>query len=467
MLTLDWLALSLYFVLILIVGVQTVRRVKSSSDFAVASNRIIWPVMFATLAASFLGGGASLGRAGESFVNGYAFMFAASAFPIQTIFVGYFIAPRLKRYAGAQTVGDVMAEHYGSMARLLTGLISIVFCAAILGAQALAIGTIASIALGISVTTGILVGMGFVLVYSTVGGMWAVVQTDILQFLMLGVFLPVTLIIGITHVGGPAELVSQIPSGHFSVFGNYTLLGFLTVFLSFGLGEALVPPYAQRAYSSPDAANARKGYTSAGLFGLLFYFVTASLGLVALVLFPDIQSDAALPTLVKNILPIGLTGLVLAALLAVVMSTADSYLNSTAVVFVKDLYLPFVDSNISERGRLWMERGVTLIVGVAAIVFALYVPSIVDALLYSYALWAPTIIIPLVLAVVWGFRGRAAAVGALLAGLTVTAIWTWILGEPFGVTGLIAGLVANVSAFFAAYLIFNRGSRRVQPPASD
>lgn len=464
--TLDWLTLTLYFILICVVGFQTIRRVKNSDDFAVAGNRIIWPVMFATLAASFLGGGASLGRAGESFANGYAFMFAASAFPIQTILVGYFIAPRLKRYAGAQTVGDVMAEHYGSGARLLTGLISVVFCAAILGAQALAIGTIFSAILGISVTTGILVGMGIVLIYSSVGGMWAVVQTDILQFLMLGVFLPVALIIGITQVGGPAELASQIPSGHFSVVGNYTLLGFITVFLSFGLGEALVPPYAQRAYSSPDPASARKGYTAAGLFGLLFYFVTASLGLVALVLFPDIQSDAALPTIVKNILPIGLTGVAVAALLAVVMSTADSYLNSTAVVFVKDLYQPFINPDLNDRNRLWLERGVTLAVGIAATIFALYVPSIVDALLYSYALWAPTIIIPLILAVVWGFRGSRAAVSALIAGLAATAIWTWVLGEPLGVTGLVAGLVANVTAFLVAYLIFDRGSRRIQPPLS-
>lgn len=459
MAALDWGTLVLYFILVLFIGWQTIRRVTTSSDFAVAGNRIIWPVMFATLAASFLGGGAALGRAGQSFSDGYVFLFAASAFPIQTILVGYFIAPRLKRYRDAQTVGDVMDEHYGQAARLLTGIISVVFCAAILGAQALAIGTVFNAILGVSITVGILIGMGLVLLYSTAGGMWAVIQTDVLQFVMLGIFLPLAMILGVMSVGGPAELVAQIPDTHFSVFGTYTVLAFVTIFLAFGLGETLVPPYAQRAYATPDAANARKGYTAAGFFGFFFYFVTATLGLIALVLFPDIGQDAALPTIVREILPVGITGLVLAALLAVVMSTADSYLNSTAVVFVKDIYLPFINPELNESRRLWLERAVNFIVGAAAIIFALYVPTIVDALLYSYALWAPTIIIPLVLAVMWGFRSGKAAVSAIVAGLAVTSIWTWGLNEPFGVTGLIAGLTANLLAFFIVYAIYDRGSR--------
>jgi SSS family solute:Na+ symporter len=121
-------------------------------------------------------------------------------------------------------------------------------------------------------------------------------------------------------------------------------------------------------------------------------------------------------------MPIGLVGLLVAALLAVVMSTASSYLNSIAVVFTKDIYLPFVNPRLSRHGRLWTERALSVVVGVAATVFAVTVPSIVDALLYSYSLWAPTVIIPLLAAVLFGVRSRPAALSAIVVGGAVTAV---------------------------------------------
>src|SRR5918992_833441 len=438
----DWVFLGLYFALLIVIGLQTIRRIETPEDFAVAGNRIIWPAFFGSLAASFLGGGSSLGNAGETFKDGYVYMFAFFAFAVQTVLVGYFVAPRLKRYANAQTVGDIMENHCGSTARLLTGILSVAVCAGILGAQALAVGTIFNTILGVSTTLGILIGMSIVVLYSAFGGVWAVIQTDMLQFVFLGVFLPLTLIIGLIRVGGPAELMASVPDAHLSFMGTWTTGLFASVFLAFLLGETLVPPYTQRAFSTPDPANARKGYVMSGVFAFFFFFVSASIGLVGLALYPNIAPDQAVPTVVKNVVPVGLVGLVVAALLAVVMSTASSYLNSIAVVFVKDIYLPFINPNLS----------------------AVSVPSIVDALLYSYALWAPTVIIPLILAVMWGFRSKPAALSAIVAGGGVAAVWTWVLNEPFGITGLVAGLVANVVVFAVVYKVVG-GERRSVPVA--
>lgn len=464
MTVIDWVMLCVYFALLVLIGVQTLRRVRTADDFAVAGNRIIWPVFFGSLAASFLGGGASLGNAGSTFTDGYVYLFAFFAFAIQTLLVGAFVAPRLKRYVGAHTVGDVMEHHYGRPARLLTGLLSLGLCAGILGAQALAIGTVVNATLDLPTVPSILIGMGIVVLYSTFGGAWAVIQTDMLQFVFLGVFLPVTLLIGLGKVGGPAQLVASVPHDHLSLGGTWTLGAFVSVFLAFLLGETLVPPYSQRTFSTPDSKHARRGFMLSGVFAFGFFFVTSSLGLVALALYPDITPDQALPTIVTRLVPAGLTGLVVAALLAVVMSTASSYLNSIAVVFVKDVYQPFIKPDVGERQRLWMERSLSLVVGAAATVFAVSVPSIVDALLYSYSLWAPTIIIPLLAAVMLGVRGTRPAVAAILAGGTVTAVWTWALGEPFGVSGLVAGVSTNL-VVFALTALATRGQTpaRVAP----
>lgn len=453
---LDWTMLVVYFALLIVIGVQTIRRVRTSDDFAVAGNRIIWPVFFGSLAAAFLGGGSSLGNAGAVFRDGYSYMFAYFAFGVQFVLVGWFVAPRLKRYLGAHTVGDVMEAHYGKASRLVTGLLSLGLCAGILGAQALAIGTVVHATLNLPTVPSIIVGMGVVVLYSTFGGAWAVIQTDMMQFVFLGLFLPVTLLIALREVGGPGELVAALPAEHFTLTGPYSVVAFAGLFVAFLLGEALVPPYTQRTFATPDARNARTGMVLSGFFALLFYFVTATLGLVALVLFPGIEADQALPTIVLRLLPAGLVGLLVAALLAVVMSTASSYLNSIAVVFVKDIYLPLTKREIGARRRVWLERMLSLGVGVVAIVFAISVPSIVDALLYSYSLWAPTVVVPLLFAVLAKSRCGPAALAAIAAGGSTTAIWTWVLDEPYGVNGTVVGVAANLVAFGVVSLVAGR-----------
>lgn len=459
MVALDWIAVSVYLAILALITWQSLKRVSGPEDFALAGRRLTAPVLFATMAASLLGGGSGVGTAGETFSSGYVYMLAAFSLPLQTLLVGYFVAPRLNSYRSAQTVGDVMGHHYGSAVRLLSGVLSVCLCAGVLGGQVLAVGVIFNSLLGVSVTAGILLGMGVVLVYSTVGGMWAVVQTDVLQFVLLAIFIPVTLVVAVNEIGGAAVLVESVPSAHLTVSGDWSLALFASTFVAILLGETLAPPYTQRAFTTPNPQGARRAFVASGLFAFGFFFLTATVGLVALVEFPDISPDAAMSTVVSDVLPAGIRGLILVALVAVIMSTCDSFLNSTAVVFVRDIYEPFIHPGVSAATSLTVQRLATLVVGAAAIAFALSATSIIDLFLNIYSLWAPTIVLPLVLAVVWGFSSKPAALAAIVGGAATTAVWTWVLDEPFGFTGLPAGVVANLLAFFGVYLLFDRGAR--------
>ena len=242
------------------------------------------------------------------------------------------------------------SEHYGSAARLVTGVLSILLCAGILGAQALAIGTVVNATLDLPTVPSVIIGMGVVVLYSSFGGAWAVIQTDMLQFVFLGVFLPVTLVLALGAVGGPAALLAALPEAHLT-FGGYGVAVFIRLFVRLLLGETLVPPYAQRTFSTPDTRHARIGFALSGGFAFLFYFIAASIGLVALVLYPEHRAGPGATDVVMNLLPAGLIGLVVAALLAVVMSTASSYLNSIAVVLSKDIYQPLHQRAACPRRR--------------------------------------------------------------------------------------------------------------------
>lgn len=220
-----------------------------------------------------------------------------------------------------------------------------------------------------------------------------------------------------------------------------------------------MPPYTQRAFAARTPQDSRRGFLVAGIFSLGFYFVTASIGLVATVLYPKATPDQALPTVVSELLPMGLSGIVLAALFAVVMSTADSYLNATAVCFTKDIYVSFIHRDAGARLLLTVQRLVTVLVGVAAAFFALAAPSIIDALLISYDLWAPTVVAPLILGVVWGYRSGVAGVLAIVAGGAAMGTWRWVLHEPYGVSALIVGVAVNIVVYGLAYILDPRAGR--------
>lgn len=452
----DLIIVGLYFLVVLFIGFQTARRIKNADDFSVAGRRLIWPVVFSTLAATFLGGGATLGRAGESYEVGYAFMVAAIAFPVQTVITGWFVAPRLNSYTKSVTIGDVFDLHSGKAARLIVGVLGLLVTVGILGAQGLALGSIFQVVFGIDSTLGIVIGMGIVLVYSTAGGMWADVQTDVFQFVLLGLFLPVALLVGVFRAGGPTDLIERIPDTHLDFFGAYGFWEFAAIFVAFALGEALIPPYAQRALAAQNPLSARKGYARAGAFGLVFYFVSASLGIVALVFYPNIRPDDAIPTIIIDMLPVGIAGLVAASLVAVIMSTADSLLNSASVILSNDLVKGFIAPNISGRNLLWVERSSNFLIGFGALLFALNAETIVDALMLTYGLWGPTVVAPFVFAVMSKRRAPVAIVASMLTGATVAIVWTFVLGAPNDINAIIVALPVNIAVLACTYMFIDR-----------
>ena len=155
---------------------------RNLSQFSVAHRSYGSLIVFATLSASFIGGGFSMGNAEKVFRFGIANIVALWGFSLKEILVARLIAPRMARFPGAISAGDVMATAYGKPGQVVTGLFSVVLCAGIVGAQVGAIGHITRVFLGISPIYGILVGCGIVIAYSTVGGMRAVVLTDVIQF---------------------------------------------------------------------------------------------------------------------------------------------------------------------------------------------------------------------------------------------------------------------------------------------
>ena len=405
-------------------------------------------VIFATLSASFIGGGFSMGNAEKVFLVGISNIVALWGFSIKEILVARYIAPQMMRYPNAISVGDIMDEHYGKGARLFSGVFSLALCAGILGAQIGAMGYVFNLFLDVDRVWGVLIGCGIVIAYSTVGGMRSVVWTDIIQFIVLAFGIPMTLYFGLQHVGGWQAMQNNLPATHFTLPTEpLAVIALLSLFMTFMLGETLVPPYLQRLLIGKSSKDVIRGSLLSGLFSIPFFAITGLIGLVALAMQPSLDANLAMPYVIQQAVPPILQGIVAAAIVSIIMSSADSFLNSASIAFSNDIVRPLRKTPLTATVELMLARVVTLLVGIASMVFALSIDSVIDILIYAYNFWAPTVLVPLTMAILGCYVSRKRFIAGAVAGIGSAIVWNAVLQQPWQIDALVVGFFANLIAF--------------------
>ncbi|MCD6234392.1 MAG: sodium:solute symporter family protein [Candidatus Marinimicrobia bacterium] len=452
----DLVIITLYLVGILLFGLWYGRGIKDLGDYAVAGKAYSAPIIFATLSASFIGGGFSMGNAEKVFRFGIMNIVALFGFSLSQILIALFIAPRMGRYEEAISVGDIMEKSYGTKAKVFTGFFALIACAGILGAQIGAMGHIFNVFLGIPKFHGILIGIGIVLIYVTAGGMKSVVGTDIVQFVFLIIGIPLTLILAVRHAGGIPGIIQSVPAQHFSIpAAGFTWTTFISLFMVFVVGETLVPPYVQRLLLARDVKTVSKGTLWSGIISIPFFITSGLIGLTALVLNPGLDANLAMPFVVRTVLPVGIRAVMISAVIAIIMSSADSFLNAATVSFVNDIIKPIKFINLHQDQELRVARCFTVFLGIASVIFAVKIESVLDILLFTYNFWAPVILIPLIAAIL-GKKAipRDFSVSAA-CGISGMILWNYILNQPWGFDGLVVGVFSSA----LGYAVSNRLNR--------
>lgn len=442
---------ALYLAVLVGIGLRGARRVKSAEDYTAIGGRYGAPVLFASLAASYVGGGFSSGNAGESFSRGIGSTLALMGFSLAMVGIGRFLVPGVTRFEGLSTVGGILELSYGRGARMLCGLFAYLSCAGVVAAQLEAMGLTFHTLLGVSQTAGILIGCGVVLLYTTVGGMQSVIAADMAQFVLLAVGMPVLLWGGVAKAGGVSAVLSGVPAAYWNPLNQTTLPGFFSLFVSLAVGEALAPPYTQRLLIGRTPQATARATVAGGLFSIPFFLITGGIGLTAFVLNPHADPATAMPRMILEVLPTGVRGLVMAAMVSIILSAADGFLNGAAVGLVCDTLLPLFPAT-PPKTKLALLRYVNLLTGLLAVGLSLWIPGIFNLLLTAYAFWCPVMLVPLAAA----FRGVAVSrrrfYAAAGVGFGVTLLWNGLLREITGMDGAVVGLLMNAAVFFCGFL---------------
>ncbi len=455
---LDYLVLGLYFAAMLGAGYWGLRRAGSTEDYLVAGRRLGPALYIGTLSAVVLGGASTIGSVSLGYEFGISGMWLVFMIGLGIIALGILLSTRLSRL-GVYTVSEMLGIRYGASSRLISAIIVATYALMIAVTSTIAVGSVFDVVLGLPPTVAILIAGGVVVVYSALGGMWSISLTDFLQFCVMtvGIFL-ILLPLSIARAGGFSGMSEELPGSYFGLFsiGEQTIF---TYFLLFFFGLMIGQDIWQRVFTARSPAVARWGGVIAGLYCLLYGVAGALIGTAARVLIPDLpNSDHAFARVAAAVLPTGVLGLVLAAALAAVMSTASAGLLASSTILANDVYAGlFRRGDHAGADEYNASRLATLLVGVAVLVISVIVSDVVGALTVAYNLLVGALFVPIIGALFWQrATGTGALASMLVGGVVVVGLMAWqglLANSPIYV-----GLLASLVTFVVVSLLTPRAS---------
>lgn len=445
----DLIIVALYMVCVLGIGIFSGFKVKDLKDYSISKKEFTTFIMVAAIFASLVGGGSTMGVSEKVFSTGVIFLLACVCFVVRDLIIAFMIVPKFDTYKNCLTVGDIMAIHYGKPGKICVGIAGALQGSIFLSMQLAAIGHLMNYFLGMPYWLGSVLGVGIVIIYSSFGGIKAVTITDIIQFSVLIVAIPITFTVGLDMVGGFYGLFTSVPIEKLSftptTTGDIRLYSLLLVFVLPYMEPALV----QRLLMCKDTSQARSALIIAALGRLPYYLMVALLGLVALVLEPTLKPDLAFPYLVNQILPVGIKGLVISGVLAVVMSTADSFLHVAGLLLTHDVIKPIMGKKIDDKWELRLARFVTAVIGGIGLLAALSNSNLIELNILAYVFWLPAIFLPLV-AGIMGFGGSVRAfLWSSAVGICTYLLWNRYAFLSTSIDSLLPAVIANATAFLA------------------
>lgn len=449
---LDLVVFFIYIAGILAIGPLTSRRIGSALDFHLCGRSLGRFQAGLSLAATVFSGSGLVGGAGLAYAIGASGSYWNLTAVPAWLLVGLTATVTLRRLK-VNTVPGYLGQRYGVHTARLIAVLQIVEAITFLAVQIFISGAALTELFGFNTLVAYVIVTVVFVGYTAMGGLWAVVWTDIVQYFVLMSAVLLGLVLAMTRVGGWHGLHAALPASHFSM----AALGTMTPLAWFALcvySWATDQAYMQRVFASRDDKVARFAYLFTALNYLVFGVCVAGIGMAASVLIPGLaDSDKAFPRLVADVFPHGLRGFFLTGILATTMSTASAYLAAPSSVFVQDLYEPLMRKRLKHHGLLAVSR--ISVVGLAAVAFALALrfPGIVNSVVFSTIVAPAAIFFPLMFALYWKRTNTRAGFWAILVAAGVGAysqlrlyqhvsgFWGWIhplfLGPAMGLLVLL------------------------------
>ena len=469
---LDIVIVVVYLAAMLAFGFWGKTRTKDSADFLVAGRRLGPTLYTGTMAAVVLGGASTVGGVGLGYKWGISGMWLVVAIAIGLLALSLLFAGRIQRLK-VYTVAQMLKLRYGVDATSASGIVMVAYTLMLSVTSTIAYATVFNVLFGTNRTVSVIIGGAIVMLYSSIGGMWSITLTDMVQFILktIGIFfllLPFTW----NRAGGLDGIKERAGDAAFDLgaIGMPTIITFVVVY-SFGM--LIGQDIWQRVFTARSPGVAKWGGTTAAVYCVLYGVAGAVIGMAASTFLPDsgaeaVAKDDVYAQIAEAILPVGISGIVLAAAVAAMMSTASGALIATATVAktdVKPLLLRLIgratDSQETSERDVHSDRLYVVVLGVVVIVIAALLNDVVAALTIAYDILVGGLLVAILGGFVWKRATGAGALWSMAVGTVVTLGTMVVVGDVLANEPIYYGLGASLVVYVVVSLMTPRTAPEV------
>jgi SSS family solute:Na+ symporter len=454
-----------YLLATIAIGLWAARRVKTTTDFAVAGRNLPLVMIITTTFATWFGSETVMGipaKFVQSGLNGVV----EDPFGAGTclILVGLFFAAKLYKM-DLLTISDYYRERYGRVVEVACSLIIMLSYLGWVSAQVTALGLVFHLLSGgaISIAMGMVIGVVSILAYTLFGGMWSVAVTDFIQMIILVVGLTALAVFAGQMAGGADKVIDLATSRDLFRFwpepSLHDMLFFFAAAITMMLGSIPQQDVFQRVMSANSVSSATKGPVIGGICYILFAFIPIFLVTSALIIMPE-QTTAMLaddpqkilPTLVMEKMPFVMQVLFFGALLSAIKSTASATLLAPSVTFTENIWRQFVPRT-SDRQELRTMRVTVLVFSACVLAYSIIMEGTSIYELVSGAYQVPLVgaFIPLLFGLYWKRASTQGAIASIACGI---GVWLLVMYTPAGEVfpAQLAGVLASLAGMLCGSL---------------
>ena len=414
---------AVYLVITALIGIWSMKKINNSRAFMGANLGILLCVVSG--AGEWMGGTSTTGVSEYGYTYGISGAWYTIANGIGIMFLALFFA-KLYRSLDKVTVSGIIGKYLGEQAKVISSIL-LIFVMLIVGAsQMVAVGTLGQTLLGFSPIMSILILGAGIILYTWSGGMLAVGYTNILHLLTMYLGMIIAVAAALTGIGGIESLQTKLPESyfHFSTIGNSKIISWIIASV---LGACTAQAGIQPILAAKDGKTATISSFLIALLVAPFGILTAVLGMIAKIRYPELSSaKLALPQLMVSLNPV-VGGMILASILAAILSTASPIFLASGTLFTKDIYQHF-GVNHSEESVLKISKLSTVLSGMICIVLAIFFydsTALLDIVYFAYSIRG-SIFVVLILGIYWKKITPNGADKGMIITLLVSLLWITI-----------------------------------------
>lgn len=443
-----------FLLLNLIFGLASGRGIKNIREYAIGNRNFSTATIVATIVATWIFGSVVSLNLIETYNNGLYFIIPGIADGISFFIIAYFYAPRMREFLGKLSVAEAMGSIYGTNVRIITAVSGIIPAIGNIAIQ-FSIFTILLNYLFGELNIYVLVFSSLIVItYSTLGGIKSVTFTDMIQFFTFGVVIPMMVFLIWQEINSVDEISNILTTNPLFDYKevlnieNPRFSGVIFLFLFF-MVPGLDPALFQRITMAKSTMQIAKAFIISGIVITCFYMLVDFAGVLLLAdNVTNIDENNVMQYVLDNYCPTGFKGFFMIGIMAMIMSTADSYINTSSILFSYDL-CQSLGVKLSEQKTLLLIRISSLLIGIAGLLLSFFSGNLLEMILTSHGFYMPIVSVPLILAI-FGFRSSSTAVLIGMVAGFVTVIYFKIFSK---VDSIMPGMLGNLVFFMGSHYI--------------